>query len=118
MNQLGCKHLHHSDRAKLHQKQHPQQIGELKITKCGPGQAHRYFYLTALRWLYRDRVIGAWYRNKIKRDGNRNGKAIVAIMCKLMLALGYVAKSARVTDMPSLPELIGQYHIPSNFNYS
>ena len=66
--------------------------GQLKITKRGPGEARKYLYFAALRWLYRDRVIGAWYQNKIKRDGNRKGKAIVAIMRKLVLALWYVAQ--------------------------
>jgi len=66
--------------------------GQLKITKRGPGEARKYLYFAALRWLYKDRVIGAWYQNKIKRDGNRKGKAIVAIMRKLVLALWYVAQ--------------------------
>lgn len=66
--------------------------GQVKITKRGPGKARGYLYFAALRWLYRDRVIGAWYRNKINRDGNLKGKAIVAIMRKLVLALWYVAR--------------------------
>lgn len=66
--------------------------GQLKITKRGPGKARAYLYFAALRWLYRDRVIGAWYQNKIKRDGNLKVKAIVAIMRKLALALWYVAR--------------------------
>ena len=66
--------------------------GQLRITKRGPGKARAYLYFSALRWLYRDRVIGAWYQNKIKRDGNIKGKAIVAIMRKLVLALWYVAR--------------------------
>ena len=66
--------------------------GQLKITKRGPGQARAYVYFAALRWLYRDPVIGAWYQHKIKRDGNRKGKAIVAIMRKLVLALWHVAQ--------------------------
>ena len=66
--------------------------GRLKITKRGPGKARGYLYFAALRWLYRDRVIGAWYQHKIKRDGNLKGKAIIAIMRKLVLALWYVAR--------------------------
>ena len=66
--------------------------GQVRITKRGPGKARAYLYFSALRWLYRDRVIGAWYQNKIKRDGNIKGKAIVAIMRKLVLALWYVAR--------------------------
>jgi len=66
--------------------------GQLKITKRGPGKARGYLYFAALRLLYRDRVIGAWYQNKVKRDGNIKVKAIVAIMRKLVLALWYVAR--------------------------
>lgn len=66
--------------------------GQVKITKRGPGKARGYLYFAALRWLYRDRVIGAWYQNKIERDGNIKGKAIVAIMRKLVLALWHVAQ--------------------------
>ncbi len=32
-------------------------------------------------------MIGAWYQNKVKRDGNIKSKAIIAIMRKLVLAL-------------------------------
>jgi transposase len=66
--------------------------GQVKITKRGPGKARGYLYYTALRWLYRDWIIGAWYQHKVKRDGNVKGKAIVAIMRKLALALWYVAR--------------------------
>ena len=66
--------------------------GQLKITKRGPGIVRKYHYFTALRWLYQDPVIALWYRNKIRRDGNRKGKAIVAVMRKLALALWYVAR--------------------------
>ena len=52
----------------------------------------KYHYFTALRWLYQDTVIARWYRNKVRRDGNRKGKAIVAVMRKLALALWYVAR--------------------------
>ncbi|MCP4287215.1 MAG: hypothetical protein GY792_22695 [Gammaproteobacteria bacterium] len=37
-------------------------------------------------------MIGAWYQNKVKHDGNIKSKAIVAIMRKLVLALWYVAR--------------------------
>jgi transposase len=66
--------------------------GQLKITKRRPGIVRKYHYFTALRWLYQDTVIARWYRNKVRRDGNRKGKAIVAVMRKLALALWYVAR--------------------------
>ncbi len=59
--------------------------GPLNITKRGPAKARRSLYFTALRWSYKEAVIGAWYRNKVKRDGNRKGKAIIAIMRKRAL---------------------------------
>ncbi len=49
--------------------------GQLNITKRGPGKARRSLYFTALRWSYKEAVIGAWYRNKVKRDGNRMSMA-------------------------------------------
>ena len=66
--------------------------GQLKITKRGPGIARLYLYFAALRWLYRDPIIQAWYQRKVARDGGHKGKAIVAIMRKLAKALWYVAQ--------------------------
>ena len=66
--------------------------GQLKITKRGPGIARLYLYFAALRWLYRDPIIQAWYQRKVARDGGCKGKAIVAIMRKLAKALWYVAQ--------------------------
>jgi transposase len=66
--------------------------GQLKITKRGPGIARQYLFFAALRGLYRDPIIQAWYQNKVARDGGRKGKAIVAIMRKLAKALWYVAQ--------------------------
>jgi transposase len=68
--------------------------GQLKITKRGPGIARRYLYFAALRWIYRDPIVQAWYQRKVARDGGRKGKAIVAIMRKLAKALWYVAQGA------------------------
>ena len=64
----------------------------MKITRRGPGIARRYLYFAALRWLYRDPIIQAWYQRKVARDGGCKGKAIVAIMRKLAKALWYVAQ--------------------------
>jgi transposase len=68
--------------------------GQLKITKRGPGIARKYHYFTALRWLSQDPIIALWYRNKVRRDGQKL-KAIVAVMRKLALSLWYVARGAR-----------------------
>jgi transposase len=68
--------------------------GHLKITKRGPGIARLYLYFAALRWLYLDPIIQAWYQRKVARDGGLKGKAIVAIMRKLAKALWHVAQGA------------------------
>lgn len=68
--------------------------GQLKITKRGSGKARRYLYFAALRWLYSDPVIAAWYQRKVKRDGGLKGKAITAVMRKLARALWHVARGA------------------------
>jgi hypothetical protein len=68
-------------------------VGQLKITKRGPGIARQYLYFAALRWIYRDPVIRAWYQRKVERDGGHKGKAIVALMRKLAKALWHVAQS-------------------------
>lgn len=68
--------------------------GQLKLTKRGSGKARRYLYFAALRWLYSDPVIAAWYQHKVKRDGGLKGKAITAVMRKLARALWHVARGA------------------------
>ena len=65
--------------------------GKLRITKRGPGIVRKYHYFTALRWLYQDPIIALWYRNKVRRDGQKL-KAIVAVMRKLALSLWHVAR--------------------------
>lgn len=81
--------------------------GQLKITKRGPGIVRKYHYFTALRWLYQDPLIARWYRNKVHRDGDHKGKAIVAVMRKLARALWYVARgevfdSRKLFNVPAL----------------
>jgi transposase len=66
--------------------------GQLKITKRGPSIVRKYHYFTALRWLYQDPLIARWYRNKVRRDGELKGKAIVAVMRKLALSLWHIAR--------------------------
>ena len=67
-------------------------VGQLKITKRGPGKARKYLYFAALRWPRQDAVIAAWYQKKIKRDGGLKSKAITAVMRKLALSLWHVAR--------------------------
>lgn len=67
--------------------------GKLKITKRGPGSARSYLYMAALRLIQRDEVCNAWYQKKVVRDGGKiKGKAIVALMRKLVKALWKVAQ--------------------------
>lgn len=67
--------------------------GGLRITKRGSGAARRYLYLAVLRLIQRDPVMRAWYDKKVARDGGKaKGKAIVALMRKLIRALWHVAR--------------------------
>lgn len=69
--------------------------GQLKITKRGPGELRRYLYLAVLRLIQRDVYFGAWYQKKVARDGGRyKGRAIVALMRKLLKALWHVGQGA------------------------
>lgn len=67
--------------------------GQLKITKRGPGELRRYLYLAVLRLIQGDEYFGAWYKKKVARDGGRHkGRAIVALMRKLLKALWHVGQ--------------------------
>jgi transposase len=67
--------------------------GQLKITKRGHGISRRYLYYATLRLIRDDNVVRAWYRSKVERDGGRiKGKAIIAVMRKLVQALWYVSR--------------------------
>jgi transposase len=71
------------------------QKGVLRITKRGPGKARFYLYWLVLRLVHRDPTIKAWYQRKLARDGNRGkGRALVAIMRKLVKGLWHVAHGA------------------------
>lgn len=86
-------------------------IGQVKITKRGPGLARQYLYFAALRWLYRDPIIQTWYQRKVARDGGLKGKAIVAIMRKLGKALWHLAQGGvfdprRLFNIKSLDQAV------------
>ncbi len=64
--------------------------GQLKITKRGPGAVRRWLYVAAIRLVQEPQVRG-WYETKKARDRGRGGRALVAVMRKLALALYRVA---------------------------
>lgn len=67
--------------------------GQLKITKRGPSRARKYLYLAALRVIKKDAIVGAWYDDKVARDGGKfKQKGVIAVMRKLARALIHVAK--------------------------
>ncbi len=69
--------------------------GQLKISKRGPGELRRYLYFAVLRLIQRDVYFSAWYKKKVARDGGRyKGRAIVALMRKLLKALWHVGQGA------------------------
>ena len=75
--------------------------GQLRITKRGPGAVRRWLYLAAMRML-RSRGVREWFEAKKKKDGDRGGKALVAVMRKLSVALYRVAMDDVVFDATML----------------
>jgi transposase len=75
--------------------------GQLRITKRGPGVVRRWLYLAAMRML-RSRGVREWFEAKKKKDGDRGGKAMVAVMRKLSVALYRVAMDDVVFDATML----------------
>ena len=72
--------------------------GELGITKRGPRRSRQYLYLAVLRWIQKDAWARAWYERKLARDGGRKGskgRALVALMRKLLKGLWWVAQGER-----------------------
>jgi transposase len=68
--------------------------GRLSITKRGPGRARQYLWLAVFRWLQKDSTTRAWYEQKIKRDGGKRAKGVIALMRKFAKALFHVARGA------------------------
>jgi transposase len=60
--------------------------GKLKITKRGPSIARRWLYFAALR-IVQQPPVRRWYEAKKKRDGGWGGRAVIAVMRKLALAI-------------------------------
>jgi transposase len=70
-------------------------IGELKISKRGPGRARHYLYYATLRLIQQNALFKAWYSKKIRRLGEKmKGKAIVALMRKLAQSLWHVGRGS------------------------
>lgn len=70
-------------------------IGEVKISKRGPGRARHYLYYATLRLIQQNELFKAWYSKKIRRLGEKmKGKAIVALMRKLAQSLWHVGCGA------------------------
>lgn len=77
--------------------------GQLKITKRGSGLLRRWLYFAALR-LSQKAEIKPWYEAKKKKENGRAGKALVAIMRKLPLAMYQVAaRGARYDESLLFP---------------
>lgn len=68
--------------------------GKLRITKNGSGRARQYLWLAVFRWRKKDPIVQAWYAAKVKRDGGKKARAVVALMRKLVKALFHVARGA------------------------
>ena len=67
-------------------------------------------YLAALRWLKDNEIVRAWYEAKVRRDGGRKkGKAVVALMRKLLTGLWWVGqgRSFDVTRLFDVERLEG-----------
>lgn len=80
--------------------------GQLKLTKRGPSSCRHYLYFAALRLLASDPHTRRWYQAKVARDGGLKGKAIGALMRKLLKALWRVGQGeefdpARMFATPS-----------------
>jgi len=70
--------------------------GELRISKRGSGKTRFYLYWLTLRMIQRDALIKCWYECKVARDGGRyKGRAVTAVMRKLVKALWHVAQGER-----------------------
>ena len=74
--------------------------GELAITKRGPSQPRQYLYLAVLRWIQEDPWAQRWYELKVLRDGGKKkGRALVALMRKLLSGLWWVARGEPFDSM-------------------
>ena len=75
--------------------------GKLKITKRGSSLARRWLYFAALRLVQQPGVRG-WYEVKKKKDNGKGGRAVVAVMRKLALAIWHVVVRGATFDVSRL----------------
>jgi transposase len=64
------------------------------ITKRGPGLVRKYWYLASLRWMQQDWIAAAWYRQRKAYTAEAKGRAVVALMRKLIRGLWHVSRGA------------------------
>ena len=63
--------------------------GRVKISKRGFGMVRYWMYLAAMR-LLKEEPVRAWFLAKKEHDGQKGGKAMVAVMRRVGLALWHV----------------------------
>jgi transposase len=78
--------------------------GRLKISKRGPAIARYWLYLAAMRAL-KHAGVRRYFNDKKRRDANRGGRAVVAVMRRLAAAVHHVA----VTGEPFDPQRLFPY---------
>lgn len=86
----------------LREKSSGKHKGQLKLTKRGPGRARRYLWLAALRLLMSDPIARTYYANKVRRDGGKKTRAVIALMRKLAKGLYAIGKSGEQLDTHKL----------------
>lgn len=64
----------------------------LHITKRGPGMVRKYLYLATLRWMQKDPVAAAWYKRRQGYTEQSKGKAVVALMRKLVRGVWHLSR--------------------------
>lgn len=86
-----------------------QQRPGVHLSKRGPGEVRKYWYLAVLRWVQVDFVAKAWYQRRSAYHEERGkGRAVVALMRKLVRALWHTSRGAtydpeRLFDVRRLP---------------
>jgi hypothetical protein len=76
--------------------------GKLKISKRGSSTVRYWMYLAALRLTKTNSPVRPWYLRKKHRDSQKAGRALVAIMRRLGLALYHVAALGEAYDAKRL----------------
>jgi transposase len=76
--------------------------GKLKISKRGSSTVRYWMYLAALRLTKTGSPVRPWYLRKKHKDSQKAGRALVAIMRRLGLALYHVAALGEAYDAKRL----------------